>query len=51
MTLPKSGTSFYYIYAAIKIPKHIKDPNKAIILLELNPPLFFTNMVRQSNLD
>lgn len=38
---PYSGISFPVIKPAIKIPKQIIDPNKAIILLELNPPLFF----------
>jgi hypothetical protein len=48
-TLANSGISFCYMYPATNIPKQTNAPNKAIILLELIPPLFFKNIVRQSN--
>ena len=47
---PKLGTSLLVIKAAINRPKQIKQPNIAITLFELIPPLFLRNIVIQLNL-
>ena len=48
---PNSGTCFPVINAAINTITQARTPIIEIILLELIPPLFFKNIVRQSNLE
>jgi hypothetical protein len=44
---PNSGTSLSKIKAAINTPTQVKNPITLKILLELRPPLFLINIVRQ----